>query len=378
MSLSPHHVHGLAADEVAPDWPPLTMEEVQGLLRHYPALTAPTEVLWRSPRPLSAGAIIRSGQARFFVKRHHPDVRSLADLAEEHGFIRHLQAAGIAIPRLVENRMGLTATTDGGWNYELSELASGQDLYRDSPSWTPPRLPAHARSAGRALASLHLAAGNYLAPQRKTWLLLDRGELIASSNPVDWLQSQLPQRPGLQDYLRQRPWQSQIEALFANRPVDLPSRLAASPPLWTHNDWHVSNLTWQPEGGQATVCNVLDFGLSARTTAIHDLATAIERNAVAWLELERGMEAVHVDIALQLLAGYNEIRPLTRHDLALLHDVLPLVHVDFALSEVEYFQAITRSTADADVAWDTFLLGHAQWFGTPPGQRLLAALLEGR
>ena len=43
------------------------------------------------------------------------------------------------------------------------------------------------------------------------------------------------------------------------------------------------------------------------------------------------------------------------------------MHVDFALSEVEYFHAITRSRANADVAYDTFLRGHAAWFGTPPG-----------
>jgi len=53
---------------------------------------------------------------------------------------------------------------------------------------------------------------------------------------------------------------------------------------------------------------------------------------------------------------------------------LPLVHLDFALSEVEYFHGITRSLANADVAYGVFLLGHAQWFSTAPGQALLQAL----
>ena len=64
-------------------------------------------------------------------------------------------------------------------------------------------------------------------------------------------------------------------------------------------------------------------------------------------------------------------------DIQLLADLLPLVHVDFALSEVEYFHAITRSQANADVACDTFLRGHAAWFGTPPGQALLQAICDG-
>ncbi|MHC1480426.1 phosphotransferase enzyme family protein [Frateuria aurantia] len=374
MSSSPHHVHGLADNQVPPDWPPLNLADLRSLAAHYPQLGATQTLRWHSPRPLSAAAIVETTGGPVFVKRHHQRVRSTDDLEEEHDFIRHLQAGGMAIPRLIENRRQRTATADGEWSYELSELATGQDLYRDSVSWEPLRNRQHAWAAGAALARLHLASQGYLAAQRRTHLLLDRGELIASPDPIATLQGQLRCRPGLRAYLQQHPWQQQIEALFARRPADLPSRLQRAAPLWTHNDWHVSNLTWRVDQERAEVCNVLDFGLSARTTAIHDLATAIERNAIAWLRLELGMAAVHIDIALNLLEGYNQVRPLSSSDLALLRDVLPLVHVDFALSEVEYFQAVTGSIADADVAWNTFLLGHAHWFSTPPGRRLLAAL----
>jgi hypothetical protein len=48
--------------------------------------------------------------------------------------------------------------------------------------------------------------------------------------------------------------------------------------------------------------------------------------------------------------------------------------VDFALSEVEYFCAVTRSQANADVAYHTFLRGHAAWFATAPGRTLLGAI----
>jgi len=58
----------------------------------------------------------------------------------------------------------------------------------------------------------------------------------------------------------------------------------------------------------------------------------------------------------------------------LLADLLPMVHFDFALSEVEYFEGITGSTANADVAWQPFMLGHPAWFRTGPGQALLQAL----
>ena len=78
--------------------------------------------------------------------------------------------------------------------------------------------------------------------------------------------------------------------------------------------------------------------------------------------------------SLALLVGYRDARPLSADQVRLLADLLPVVHLDFALSEVEYFHAITGSRANADVAYRTFLLGHADWFRTPAGQGLLATL----
>jgi hypothetical protein len=68
------------------------------------------------------------------------------------------------------------------------------------------------------------------------------------------------------------------------------------------------------------------------------------------------------------------VRPLDRSDVHLLAELLPVVHVDFALSEVEYFHAVTQDSHAAAVAYDTFLRGHAAWFSTPPGQALLGAI----
>ena len=119
---------------------------------------------------------------------------------------------------------------------------------------------------------------------------------------------------------------------------------------------------------------MLDFGLCARNFALFDLATAIERNAIAWLELNRTSDIAHADIAHALIDGYRQRRPLSRGDLHVLANLLPLVHVDFALSEVEYYHAVTQSQTNAALAYDTFLRGHAAWFGTDPGQALLQVI----
>ena len=145
---------------------------------------------------------------------------------------------------------------------------------------------------------------------------------------------------------RAHSWEAQLQRDVLPWHAGLAERLRAEPRLWAHNDWHVSNLLWRD--GQ--VSTVLDFGLASPTSALFDLATAIERNAVAWLELERGSEAVRLDIALALLGAIAGMLPLSAARVHLLADLLPMVHFDFALSEGGYFEGITGSTANADVA----------------------------
>ncbi len=369
-----HHVQGLNNDEVPADWPAIRAQEITWLGRSYPQLAGAGRIRWHSPRPMSAAAIVEGNDGPLFIKRHHHLVRTAATLEEEHRFIAHLAAAGVPVVRVLENAAGTTAIEHDGWTYELHALAQGQDLYRDAPSWEPLVNQAQAIAAGRMLAELHLAAESYKAAQRSTHILVARDDLIRAADPIALLEGQFSERPALADYLARRPWRQDLQQTVLPWHVGLPERLQAEPVLWAHNDWHVSNLLWHGHGDAAQVASVFDFGLASPTCALFDLATAIERNAIAWLQLERGAQAVHTDTALALLAGYRQVRPLTPAQVHLLADLLPLVHLDFALSEVEYFHGITGSTANADVAYHPFLLGHAQWFGSVHGQALLAAL----
>ncbi|MHB1056698.1 MAG: phosphotransferase enzyme family protein [Rhodanobacter sp.] len=374
MNDPTHLAHGLAGDNTPPDWPPLTAGEVETLLRGYPALGTLRRIDWHSPRPLSAACLAETVCGSVFVKRHHRSVRSVATLGEEHRFIAHLRAHGMPIPAVLPNVRGHTATACGDWVYEVHERAAGIDLYREAISWEPLPDLAHALAAGRMLARLHDAAANYAAPQRDTHVLVARSELIRAADPVAALRAQLPQRAGLADYLRGRDWADDLAELLAPWHAAAQPRLARQPPLWTHGDWHVSNLCWSDGGSDAHIASVLDFGLAAANFALFDLATAIERNAIAWLALDG--DAAHPGIARALIDGYRQHHPLDAADIHLLADLLPLVHVDFALSEVGYYHAVTRSPANADVAYDTFLRGHAAWFRTPPGQALLQSIRD--
>lgn len=374
MNDPTHTVHDLAGGETAADWPAISTSEVEQLLRGYPTQGAAERLQWHSPRPLSAAVLVETTAGNVFIKRHHHSVRTADTLSEEHRFIAHLRRSGMPIPAVLEDADGRTAVTLGEWVYEVHQRAAGVDIYRDTISWQPLLNRQHALRAGRMLATLHQAAEGYVAPQRDTHILVARSELICAADPIACLQAQLPQRPGLADYLHHRDWPTELGDVLAPWHVALQPALARQPRLWTHGDWHVSNLCWSGAGDDARISAVLDFGLAAANSALFDLATAIERNAIAWLALDAGMAAIHPDIARALIDGYCQVRPLNRDDLQLLADLLPLVHVDFALSEVEYFHAITHSAANADVAYDTFLRGHAAWFQSAPGQALLQAI----
>ncbi|WP_409475870.1 phosphotransferase enzyme family protein [Stenotrophomonas sp. Y-13] len=370
MTACSHRVQGLNNDEVPADWPAIAPHEIAWLAGRFAQLRGATAAQWHSPRPLSAAALVETAAGRVFVKRHHHSVRDAATLGEEHRFIAHLAAAGVPVVQVLRDHDGATAVEHDGWTYELHTPGNGEDLYRDAVSWTPLTNVAQARDAGRMLARLHQAATRYHAPQRGTHLLVARDDLIRSHDPIAAIKADLYNRPGLARYLARIPWEEQLRGIVLPWHASLAERLRDEPRLWAHNDWHVSNLLWQGD----TVSTVLDFGLASPTSALFDLATAIERNAVAWLELERGAQAVRIDIALALLDGYRQLLPLSAARMHLLADLLPVVHLDFALSEVEYFEGVTGSTANADVAWQPFLLGHAQWFGSAEGQALLAAL----
>lgn len=369
-----HRVQGLDNDEVPADWPAISEREIAWLRGRFPQLEDAGTVLWHSPRPMSAAAIVEGAAGQVFIKRHHHDVRGVASLGEEHRFIAHLAGAGMPVVDVLRDRDGATAIEHGDWTYELHTLGDGQDLYRDVPSWTPLADHGQAREAGRMLATLHRASASYRAPQRSTHVLVARDDLIRAVDPITQLERDFGERPALADYLSRKPWRNDLRQTVLPWHAGLHQRLQSEPRLWAHNDWHVSNLLWRREGDAMRVATVLDFGLASPTSALFDLATAIERNAVAWLELERGMQAVHTDTALALLDGYRQVRPLSAAQVHLLADLLPVVHFDFALSEVEYFHGATGSFTNADVAWHTFLLGHAAWFGTRAGQALLAAL----
>jgi Ser/Thr protein kinase RdoA (MazF antagonist) len=369
-------VHGRGRYQAPPEWTPLTDEEVGTLLASYlPSADfqlSPVKISWHSPRPQSSAALVATGSGTLFVKRHHQSVRSANDLRVEHAFGEHLNSEGQHVPRAVAALDGATTVEQGEYVYEVHELLAGTDLYRDAISWSPFKSPAHARSAGSALARFHLAARRFLLPPRLPGVLTNSSALVAASNPMVALRHLMNLRPEL---LR-APVAHALPEDFERYHLDLVNNvspfLAVLEPQWGHGDWHPSNLAWSSGDADASVVGLFDLGLANRTFAMHDLALAIERSTIDWLDLAgRGEVRVGFDALDALLDGYVEVTALRAYEEQALIGLLPVVHIEHALSEVEYYSGVVGNLENAELVYDGYFVGHTKWFREGAGGALL-------
>lgn len=370
-----HLVHGMGTVLEVPAWPAITAAEAEAVIGRFPGVGRLVGLRWHSPRPFSAATLLQTSRGEFLLKRHHARLRSPGDLAQEHAFVAHLRAAGLPVPEIMVSMDRQGALAQGDWTYELHRKAPGIDLYRDRLSWTPFLSHDHAFTAGAALARLHRASRSFAAPARAMRPLVASFTILPSADPLAAAEAYVADRPALGAYLADKSWRRELSRLFAALDRGVPERLASQPSLWTHNDWHPSNLLW---AGDGAVASIIDFGLATRTCALHDIATAIERTAIEWLRLGEGTDDEIADptAARALLAGYRSVVPLDGSEIETVARLLPLVHVEFALSEIDYFAGIVSAPQDAAIAWHDYLVGHAEWFLSAPGRDFGAGIMS--
>ncbi len=373
--------HGMNGALTEVDWQPLDIAEVRWLLKQYPECGEALHIATRSPRPFSAASVVATCDKRVFVKRHHRNVRDAIGLKEEHHFIEHLQARGLAVPHVFATVSGATTVERDEWLYEVHSFPAGVDLYREEFSWTPFHSTEHARSAGETLAQLHSAARTFRAPRRKVQPLVGSFSIFACEDTSVGLNAYLNARPALLDSVKTLKNAKEALELLAPFHEELKPHIPSLGPLWTHNDFHPSNLFWSGTSNDAVVTAVVDFGLSDRTNAVHDLAVAIERSVVDWLALPVGTAGkepptIHFDHLQAMLDGYTSTRPLSQAECSALPPMLALCHAEFALSETDYFLGVLNSAERARMADDWYLLGHARWFRSQYGQELLDFLRQ--
>ncbi|MFE9787848.1 phosphotransferase enzyme family protein [Nocardia salmonicida] len=362
-------VFGMGDDPLAePTWPALTEDEIARAVAATWDGSALAEIEWRGARPLSSTVGVRSADgARLVVKRMPVRLRDEVALAEEHRFMAHLRDRGIPVPE-VRAAVGDWAQLSHAHNhpapefvYEVHRVGAGQDRYRADFSWSPYRDVDDAVGAGVMLGRLHQAATGFDAPARPARPLLAsmHGDVVSA---FEW---HIARRPAVARFLEERDWRAEVPQFRAE--------LGDVEPLWTQGDWHGTNLLWDDH----QVSSVIDFGLADRTTAVFDLATAIERTAIDWVSLREGGPAhVRADQIAALIQGYRSVRPLSAAEQNLLPDLLPLVHIGYELSEIDYFLTVAQDARNAEIAYQDWLLGHLRWYEAREGRELRDAIRD--
>ena len=372
--------HGMGSDWENKDWLHMTVPELHRLQSYYPCLQGGIQILWCSPRPFSSAVLIEVVQALastgqtnlhpYFIKRSHRSFRRAQDILQEHAVLQHLANKNIPVGTLISSNCGQTALEVGDWTYEVYEKAAGFDLYVDQQSWTPFFYTEHAVKVGSLLAKLHIAMQDF--PElygRSTRYLVSNQQLLESVNIVTAIQQRIDNSPELSRYFADK----NLDAVFLERIFQTHHKikhvLQQATKIWTHNDLHASNLFWSTQSADANITAVIDFGLSDRNSALYDLAITIERNFIDWLALEHTSQ-ISIDeagLSAFLQAYFAEIHP--QQDFSILPELLKIVHLDFAFSELEYFVGITQNLKHADAAYYDWIVGHVNWFFTEQGQQ---------
>jgi Ser/Thr protein kinase RdoA (MazF antagonist) len=127
--------------------------------------------------------------------------------------------------------------------------------------------------------------------------------------PLLWDLAQLPR---LRPLLAGRPPGSELEEQFGRLAATVPAGLAGQRSQLVHNDFSPDNTLISADGSR--VCGIIDFGDVTVTALVNDVAIAVA-NLLAG-------DADPFGPALDFIAGYHAVTPLTAAELNLLPDLI--------------------------------------------------------
>jgi Ser/Thr protein kinase RdoA (MazF antagonist) len=385
---------------VRPFLPPLTEAEIGRVLQAWFPGAKCTGIVHRSSRPYSAGALFtvqhpagsrtavslqeagphtaehpETGRQQpgpaLFLKKRLLRFRSAEEAEREHAVIRRLRERRFPTPGVLTAVTGRSSVVRDGVLYELFQSAAGSDLYRDHHSWMVFSRPEHARSAGAMLARFHEAVeGLSLNPGRPHKVMEARFDLARGSVLIADIEIEIAARPALARYLSNKNWRSPVLKACGPWVDRLRPLLKQAAPWVTHGDWHASNLFFS--GGR--VSSVIDFHLVETTFRCYDLAVAVDRNTIPWLDLLEGRGQVRYDLMRELLRGYTSVMELSGLQKKMLPLLLPVHQLDLALSNVDYYLSVEKNRARADWAFFVYLIEHAQRFSSTWGEGVIGRI----
>jgi Ser/Thr protein kinase RdoA (MazF antagonist) len=335
-------------------WGPIEPAEAAAVLGR------PVEIVSQHLRWLFAVARCRFDGGELVLKRQPPMGRTIEQVRWQHRLTNHLADRGVpaARARQLHQREGL-------W-YEVFDVASGADSYAGVDTWEPFFSDAHVAAAGGMLARMHRAGEGFepREPQPQAGFVVQID--LCRLSPVAAAELMRDARPAVAEYLEGRRWHDRVDAAYRDAFERLGPALDDLVRTPLHGDWQTNNLFFSGDD----VSGIIDFHQADFAPRLLDLAVAIERNCFFWNRISAGDdEAFDLRQAGVLVGAYHRESPLTPLERALLPDVLEVCQFEYGISFLDYYWGVERDREKADWAWETFVLGHAEWWQGPPGRR---------
>lgn len=362
-------------------WPEINEEELQDVIGFYPSLGKLKTILYQSTRPLSAGCLFETTEGRFFVKRNSTLIRTRDEWEYEHRFQSKLPNFGLQIPKIIKTKNQESLLEKKGkettWLYEIQESALGEDLYSSAHTWSPLHKDSHAEEIGKFLGLFHIASWESgFREKRNPRYQVALFEIFTSENMERFCIDLVNQIPDFHEFMDPLEFAKKVSSIYSSF---LPkSELAGSVPnLITHGDPHASNFFWKDN----TPVSLIDFHLSNQNNFLYDLAVAIDRNTLYWLDLLSGKKGSYNLIhAKKIIENYKTIIADKRKEflpyLSYLSHALVLHRIEFALSLLNYYWNIEKSKFKAQWCLDVYIFAHGEWFHSNEGKLFLEGIQE--
>lgn len=215
--------------------------------------------------------------ARFILTMYEFRI-DVAELPFFLSLLDHLAAKGCPVPRTIHDRSGALYREVDGKFVALIEFLPGVSVSEPTS--------AQARAVGAALAQLHLAAADFPGRRANAMDLAESRRLLGECGPAGLAQID----PGLPALVA-----AELDYLSANWPADLPRSII-------HADLFPDNVLMLG----ARVTGLIDFYFACEDFTAYDVAVT----HAAWCFSADGRH-FDADLARELLAGYQGVRPLS-------------------------------------------------------------------
>ena len=243
--------------------------------------------------------LIETSQARFILTMYERRIE-LSDLPYFLGLLDHLSAKGCPVPRTIHDRDGAAFRMVDCKAVALIEFLPGVSPTQPTPE--------QAHSVGKVLAQLHLASGDFELSRENTMGFADNLALLERCGESG-LASIHPELPAM------------LEPARAAAALDL----SPLPQANIHADLFPDNVLML--GGEVT--GLIDFYFACTGAMALDLAVT----HAAWC-FDRD-NAYRPDLGQALVEGYEDVRPISPQERAMLPEIAKGAALRFVASRAE-------------------------------------------